>query len=145
MPPSRPRTIRLSLDERPHAPRSETSGRESGDIWWADLGEPGGSEPGYRRPVLIVQGDAFNQSRLATVVAVVLTSNLKWAQAPGNVLLTAKATGLTKDLVANVTQLVTIDRVALTERAGRLRRSKLELILDGLDTMLGRHGVSSRN
>lgn len=75
----------------------------------------------------------------------VLTSNLKWAQAPGNVLLTAKATGLTKDLVANVTQLVTIDRVALTERAGRLRRSKLELILDGLDTMLGRHGVSSRN
>ena len=73
-----------------------------GDVWWADLGEPAGSEPGFRRPVLVVQGDAFNRSRIATVVCVVLTSQLKWADAPGNVLLSARATGLPKDSVANV-------------------------------------------
>ena len=67
-----------------------------GEIWWADLGEPIGSGPGYRRPVVVVQCDALNQSRVSTVVCVPLTSNLKWADAPGNVLLTARATGLSK-------------------------------------------------
>lgn len=108
-----------------------------GEVWWADL-EPAGSEPGFRRPVVVVQGDAFNASTLRTVVCVALTSNLRWADAPGNVLLAARATGLPKASVANVTQLVTLDREALTERAGRLSASSLELIIAGIDTVLGR-------
>jgi mRNA interferase MazF len=73
-----------------------------GDIWWADLGEPAGSEPGLRRPVVVVQGDAFNRSAIGTVVCVVLTSKLRWAEAPGNVMLAARNSGLPKDSVANV-------------------------------------------
>jgi mRNA interferase MazF len=109
-----------------------------GEVWWADVGEPAGSEPGFRRPVVVVQGDAFNASSLQTVVCVVLTSNVKWGEAPGNVLLPARATGLPKPSVANVSQLVTIDRTALTERAGRLSASNLELVLAGIDVVLGR-------
>jgi mRNA interferase MazF len=109
-----------------------------GEVWWADLADPVGSEPGYRRPVVIVQGNAFNASSLRTVVCVVLTSNTRWADAPGNVLLTARAAGLSKASVANVSQLVTLDRSALTERAGRLSASKLELVLSGIDIVLGR-------
>jgi len=109
-----------------------------GEVWWADLAEPAGSEPGFRRPVVVVQGDAFNASMLRTVVCVVLTGNLKWVEAPGNVLLSARATGLPRPSVANVTQLVTLDRAALTERAGRMSASSLELVLAGLETMLGR-------
>lgn len=109
-----------------------------GEVWWVDLAEPTGSEPGFRRPVVVVQGDAFNASSLRTVVCVALTSNLRWVDAPGNVLLTARATGLPKPSVANVTQLVTLDREALTERAGRLSASNLELVLAGIDTLLGR-------
>jgi len=75
---------------------------ERGQIWWADLDEPRGSEPGFRRPLLVVQDDAFNRSRLRTVVAVVLTSNLRLVEAPGNVLIPGKAAGLPKDSVANV-------------------------------------------
>ena len=81
-----------------------------GEVWWADLAELFGSEPGFRRPVAVVQGDAFNRSRISTVVCVALTSNLRWAEAPGNVLLSARLTGLPKDSVANVSQLVTLDR-----------------------------------
>ena len=109
-----------------------------GEVWWADLAEPAGSEPGYRRPVVVVQGDAFNASSLRTVVCVVLTSNTRWAEAPGNVLLTARATGLPKPSVANVSQLVTLDRAALTERVGHLSPSNLELVLAGVDIVLGR-------
>ena len=109
-----------------------------GEVWWADLAEPAGSEPGFRRPVVVVQGDAFNASSLRTVVCVGLTSNLKWAEAPGNVLLPARATGLPRPSVANVSQLVTLDRSALTERAGRLSVSSLELVLAGIDVVLGR-------
>lgn len=109
-----------------------------GEVWWADLGEPLGSEPGFRRPVVVVQGDAFNASALRTVVCVVLTSNLKWAEAPGNVPLPARATGLPRASVANVSQVVTLDRAALTERAGRLSASTLELVLAGIDVVLGR-------
>jgi mRNA interferase MazF len=109
-----------------------------GEVWWADLGDPIGSEPGYRRPVVVVQGDAFNASSLRTVVCVVLTSNLKWADAPGNVLLATRTTGLGKPSVANVSQLVTLDRTALTDRAGRLSASNLELVLGGIDVVLGR-------
>ena len=107
-----------------------------GEVWWADLGEPSGSAPGFRRPVVVVQGDPFNRSRIATVVCVALTSNLHWAEAPGNVLLVAKLTGLPKDSVANVSQLVTLDRAALTERVGALSAGKLELVLLGIDIVL---------
>jgi mRNA interferase MazF len=88
--------------------------------------------------VVVVQGDSINNSRIATVVCVPLTSNLKWAKAPGNVQLTQAATGLPKDSVANVSQIVTLDKKLLAERAGRLSKSKLELILSGIDIILGR-------
>jgi mRNA interferase MazF len=109
-----------------------------GEVWWADLAESSGSEPGFRRPVVVVQGDAFNRSRIATVVCVALTSNLRWGDAPGNVLLTGRATGLAEDSVANVSQLVTLDREVLTERVGALPAKKLELVLLGIDVVLGR-------
>ncbi|HET6497788.1 MAG TPA: type II toxin-antitoxin system PemK/MazF family toxin [Coriobacteriia bacterium] len=109
-----------------------------GEVWWADLGEPAGSQPGYRRPVVVVQGDSFNRSRIATVVCVPVTSNLRWAEAPGNVLLDCSDTGLPKDSVANVSQPVTLDRSALTDRVGVLPEAKLELILYGFDIVLGR-------
>lgn len=109
-----------------------------GEVWWANLPAPTGSGPGFRRPVVVVQGDALNRSRLATVVCVPLTSNLRWAGAPGNVLLAGSSTGLPKDSVANVSQVVTLDKSLLTERVGRLSASKLELVLSGLDVVLGR-------
>jgi mRNA interferase MazF len=109
-----------------------------GEVWWADLGEPVGSEPGFRRPVVVVQGNDFNRSRLNTVVAVSLTSNLRWAKAPGNVRLTSRATGLPHDSVANVSQILTLDKSILTERVGMLPSPKLELVLAGIDLVLGR-------
>ncbi|HEX9291612.1 MAG TPA: type II toxin-antitoxin system PemK/MazF family toxin [Anaeromyxobacteraceae bacterium] len=109
-----------------------------GDVCWADLPEPAGSGPGFRRPVLVVQGDAFNRSRVATVVCVPLTSNLKWAEAPGNVLLPARSSGLSKESVANVSQIVALDRALLTERVGRISKKQLELVFAGLDIVLGR-------
>ena len=109
-----------------------------GEVWWAELAEPSGSEPGFRRPVVIVQGDAFNRSRIATIVCAALTSNLRWADAPGNVLLSSRLTGLPKDSVANVSQLVTLDRNVLTERVGALPAKKLQLVLLGVDVVLGR-------
>ena len=109
-----------------------------GEVWWAELAAPAGSEPGFRRPVVIVQGDAFNRSRIATVICVPLTSNLKWAHAPGNLLLAAQITGLPKDSVANVSQLMSLDRSLLTERVGKLPAAKVELLLAGVDVVLGR-------
>jgi mRNA interferase MazF len=109
-----------------------------GEIWWADLPAPTGSGPGLRRPVLIVQGDGLNFSRIATVVCVPLTSNLRWAEAPGNVLLRARATGLPKDSVANSTQIIAIDRSLLSERAGKASRVQLNEVLAGIDVVLGR-------
>jgi mRNA interferase MazF len=109
-----------------------------GDVFWASLPDATGSGPGFRRPVAVVQGDAFNASRLATVVVVPLTSNLRWASAPGNVLLAATRTGLPRDSVANVSQLVAIDRSLLTERVGHLSGDELELVLAGVDLVLGR-------
>jgi mRNA interferase MazF len=87
---------------------------------------------------VVVQGDGLNRSRLATVVCVAITGNLKWASAPGNVLLAGSATGLPKKSVANVSQLVTLDKSELTERAGKLPKAKLELVLSGVDVVLGR-------
>jgi len=109
-----------------------------GEIWWADLGDPVGSAPGFRRPVLVVQGDAFNRSRIATIVCVPLTGNLKWADAPGNVALTPGQTGLDRPSVANVSLIVTLDRGQLAERVGRVPQRKLELVLKGVDVVLGR-------
>ena len=106
-------------------------------MWWADLGEPSGSEPGFRRPLLVVQDDAFNRSRLRTVIAVVLTSNLRLVEAPGNVLIPARAAGLPKDSIANVSQVITIDRDFLTEPAGRLRGELLKNVESGLRLVLG--------
>lgn len=109
-----------------------------GEIWWAELAPPARSEPAYRRPVIVVQGDALNRSKIATAVCVPLTSNLRWADAPGNVLLPARSTNLPKDSVANVSQLVTLDRTVLTDRVAKLSRAKLELLLSGIDVVLGR-------
>ena len=109
-----------------------------GEVWWAELGLPRRSEPGFRRPVVVVQGDALNRSRIATVVCVPLTSNLAWAEAPGNVLLSAAATGLPKDSVANVSQVVTLDKSVLTDRVGKISKAKTELLLSGIDVVLGR-------
>lgn len=109
-----------------------------GDVWWADLEAAAGSGPRFRRPVVVVQGDSFNRSRIATVVCVPLTSNLRWAEAPGNVVLPARATKLSKDSVANVSQLVTLDRSVLGEHVAKLSRRQVELILSGIDAVLGR-------
>jgi mRNA interferase MazF len=109
-----------------------------GEVWWADIPAPTGSGPGFRRPVVVVQGDALNRSRIATVVCVPLTSNLRWADAPGNVLLPARATRLTQDSVANVLLIVALDKALLTERVGKLSDAKVELLLSGIDVVLGR-------
>jgi mRNA interferase MazF len=109
---------------------------ERGQVWWADLDEPSGSEPGFRRPVLIVQDDAFNRSRLRTVIAVVLTSNLRLVEAPGNVLIPAKSAGLPKDCVANVSQVITVDQDFLSEPAGRVRGQLLKDVENGLRLVL---------
>jgi mRNA interferase MazF len=109
-----------------------------GEIWWADLPAPTGSGPGFRRPVAVVQSDALNQSRIATLVCVPLTSDLKWGLAPGNVSLSARVTGLPKDSVADVSQMVSLDKFLLTERVSKLPRPKLELLFAGIDLVLGR-------
>jgi mRNA interferase MazF len=105
---------------------------QRGEVWWANLDEPSGSEPGFRRPVLVVQNDAFNRSRIATVIAVALTSNLRLVDAPGNVLLPARASGLKKDSVANVSQVVTLDRDSLVKRAGRIDAAAMRDVDQGL-------------
>ena len=109
---------------------------ERGEIWWAELGEPAGAEPGYRRPLLIVQTDAFNRSRIGTTIAVVLTSNLRLADAPGNVLLPSDASGLPKDSVANVSQVVTLAKAQLSERVRKLPPRFVRAVTEGLKLVL---------
>ena len=99
---------------------------------------PTGSGPGYRRPVVVVQGDSLNNSRIATIVCAPLTINLRWEATPGNVALNPRSTGLDKDSVANVSQIVALDRALLTKRAGKLSRAKLQLVLEGIDILLDR-------
>ena len=106
------------------------------EVWWADLDEPRESEPGFRRPILIVQADAFNRSRLRTVIGVALSSNTRLLDAPGNVLLQPASTGLPRDSVANVTQLLTIDEDYLTDRAGQVSRKLMARVESGLRLVL---------
>jgi len=108
-----------------------------GEIWWADLPRPLGSEPGFRRPVLVVQTDPFNQSGVATVVAVAFTSNLRLAAAPGNVLCRRQDTGLSEDSVANVSQLTALDKRWLTQRVSNIPPRLLREVEDGLRLLLG--------
>ncbi len=109
-----------------------------GDVCWASLEHPVGSGAGFRRPVVIVQGDAFNASRISTTVVVPLTSDQRLAAAPGNVAPPAAVSGLPKDSVANVSQIVAIDRELLAERVGRLTDAHLDRIMAGIDLVLGR-------
>jgi mRNA interferase MazF len=109
-----------------------------GDVFWAELDEPLGSGPGFRRPVVVVQADALNRTALATVVCVPLTSNAGWARAPGNVLLSVRDTGLPKRSVANPSQIVALDRKLLQEQVGKLSKARLQAVLAGIDVVLGR-------
>jgi mRNA interferase MazF len=109
---------------------------QRGEVWWADLEDPRGSAPGFRRPVVVVQSDAFNRSRIGTVVVVAITSNMRLLDAPGNVLLTSRGAGLPKDSVANVSQLVTVDRDVLTEKVSQLDAATMTAIVRGIRLVL---------
>ena len=105
---------------------------KKGEIWWASLAEPRGSEPGFRRPVVIVSSNAFNDSRISTVLAAVITSNLHLADAPGNIKINKKHSKLAKDSVINVSQILTIDKGFLTEKVSKLNQQYLNALEDGL-------------
>ena len=111
-------------------------GIQRGEIWWADLPVPRRSEPGYRRPVLVIQSDSFNRSRIQTAIVAVITGNLELADAPGNVLLPAHSTGLPRDSVVNVSQLLTLDRSFLSEQAGILPARLQGSVDEGLRIVL---------
>lgn len=108
-----------------------------GDVFWLDLGQPEGSLPARRRPVVVVQDDQFNASRLATTIVAVLTPNVALAAMPGNVLLPARSTGLPRDSVVNVTALVTADKAELVERAGSVPAALMSEVCGGLRLVLG--------
>jgi len=110
---------------------------ERGLLYWVDLGEPRGSAPAYRRPVLVVQADPYNASRLRTTLAAVITSNTALGAMPGNVFLPAAATGLPRDSVTNVTALVTVDKADLGEPIGRLPDHLMDEVERGLRRILG--------
>jgi mRNA interferase MazF len=107
-----------------------------GEIWWASLGEPQGSAPGYRRPVLIVQSNEFNESAIRTSICVAMTSNMRLADAPGNVRVTRRAGGLAQESVVNVSQLITLDKERLTEKVGRLSAESLRDVEAGIRLVL---------
>ena len=108
-----------------------------GEIWWADLGIPFGSEPGFKRPVIILQDNLFNKSRIRTIVVATITSNLSLAEAPGNILLEKKESNLPKDGVINVSQISTIDKLRLIEKIGTISRTTEEKMNDGVELVLG--------
>jgi mRNA interferase MazF len=108
-----------------------------GDIFWVDLGEPGGSEPGFRHPYVVIQNNVFNASRLNTVVLCALTSNVGRAKAPGNVLLRKGEGDLPKDSVVNITQIITVDKSDLVEKIGALPLARINQILEGVQLLLG--------
>ena len=108
-----------------------------GEIWWASLPAPRGSEPGYRRPIVIVQSDEFNESRISTVIVAILTSNLRLAAAPGNFRLDRYETGLSRDSVLNLSQVLTVDKSFLTERVGALSVRNMAAMDAGLKLVMG--------
>ncbi len=110
-----------------------------GEIWWADLGEPMGSEPALRRPVLIVQGDQYNRSNIATAIILSITSTKRLADLPGNILLRKKDSGLPKESVINVTQIATIDKSWLETKVGTLSQFLMEEVDYGIGMVLGLH------
>jgi mRNA interferase MazF len=105
---------------------------DQGDVFWVDLGEPSGSEPGYRHPHVVIQNNVFNRSRINTVVVCALTSNLRRAKAPGNVLLEEGEANLLEQSVVNVSQIFTVDKRSLVEKIGALSRRRVRQILDGV-------------
>ena len=107
-----------------------------GEVWWASLPEPSASEPRFRRPVLIIQSNEFNRSRINTIVAAAITSNLKLAAAPGNVALSAKSVGLNRASVVNVSQLVTLDKTFLTKHVGKISQQKMQEVDEGIRLVL---------
>jgi len=107
-----------------------------GEIWWASLEEPRGSEPGFRRPVVIISTNEFNKSKILTVIVAVITSNIRLAEAPGNFKLTKKGTGLDRESVVNVTQLLTLDKSYLNEKSGKLNTKQNQLLNYGLQLAL---------
>jgi mRNA interferase MazF len=107
-----------------------------GEIWWASLGEPQGSEPGFRRPVLIVQSNEFNESAIHTSICAAMTSNMRLAAAPGNVRVTRRASGLPQESVVNVSQLITLDKRMLTQKVGRLPAESLRDVDAGIRLVL---------
>jgi mRNA interferase MazF len=107
-----------------------------GEIWWASLPGPSGSGPGFRRPLLVISANSFNESRISTVIAVVITSNLRLADAPGNVRIPVRGTGLSKPSVANISQIVTVDKSFLTERVGKLAPRLLTEVEHGMRLVL---------
>ncbi len=110
---------------------------KKGDVWWADLDEPRGSEPGYRRPVVIIQSDDFNKSNISTILAAVISSNLTLAKAPGNIKLGInKSIGLKKESVINISQVITLDKSYLIEKAGKLNTTKNQELAEGLKLIL---------
>ncbi len=109
---------------------------EQGEIYWVDLGEPRGSGPGYRHPHIVIQNDVFNASRINTVVVCVITSNLKRAKSPGNVVLEKGEANMPKKSVVNVTQIYTVDKRDLAEKIGKVTKDKLKRILDGVNLVL---------
>jgi mRNA interferase MazF len=107
-----------------------------GEIWWASMGEPRGSEPGYNRPVIIVSSNEFNQSLIQTVIVAVVTSNLRLVEAPGNFKITKKQSNLNKDSVVNVSQLITLDKTFLTEQVGKLNSKHISFLNEGIRLIL---------
>ncbi len=107
-----------------------------GEVWWANMPEPTASEPGFRRPIVIVQSDEFNLSRINTVIVAAITSNVRLSAAPGNVSLSKKSVGLNRESVVNVSQLLTLDRTFLTERVGKISRNKMQEVDEGVRLVL---------
>jgi mRNA interferase MazF len=107
-----------------------------GEIWWAELSEPKKSEPGYKRPLVIIQSNSFNKSNINTTICAVITSNLKLADAPGNIILNPKTSGLPKDSVINISQIITIDKSFLIEKVGELTNKQINRLENSLKLIL---------
>ena len=109
---------------------------KKGEIWWASLEDPRGSEPGFRRPVVIISSNEFNKSKIQTVIVAAITSNIRLAEAPGNFKLTKKGSGLNRESVVNVSQLLTLDKLFLNEKSGKLNTKQSQLLNYGLQLAL---------